>query len=94
LANNLTAVARLGSPQNIAFSATPGTSAPFGTETYRVRVMVTSAAYVVIANGTVATNADTMLAANFPETFICSPGMTVSALEVSASGVLSVTELS
>jgi hypothetical protein len=94
MANNLTAVARLGAPQNIAFSTTAGTSSPIGSETYRVRVLVTSAAYVAIGNGIAATTSDTMLAANFPETFVCTPGQTVSVLQVSASGIASITELS
>lgn len=94
MANYPTAVARLGASQNIPFSTTAGTSAPVGSETYRVRIMVTSAAYVAIGNDITATNANTMMAANFPETFLITSGQTVSVLQVSASGIASITELS
>jgi len=88
------AIGRLGTNQNVAFTGTAGTTPnPISAGVYKVRVMVTSAAYVRVDNNPTAANTDPIMAANFPETFFVSPGQKVSALQVSAAGTLSVAEL-
>ena len=90
------AVGRLGTHQSVAFSGTAGTIAnPFGSQTRRIRVVVTSAANILIGNSPTATAANgSYLPANLPEYFDVTPGQSVSAIQVSASGTLDCTELS
>jgi hypothetical protein len=85
---------RLGTHQSVAFSTTAGTIPnPVGTQTYKVRVVVSSAANILIGNSPVATAATgSYLPANFPEVFDCTPGQSVSAIGA-AAGTLDVTEL-
>lgn len=85
---------RLGTHQSVAFSTTAGTIAnPLGKQTYKIRVVVSAAANILIGNSSVATAANgSLLPANFPEVFDCTPGQSVSAIGA-AAGVLDVTEL-
>jgi hypothetical protein len=79
---------RPGTTQTIPFTATPATSATFGPQTYRIRLVSTTAALVSIGDA-----AGMYLAPNFPEVFLTSPGQTVTAAQVSAGGNLCITEL-
>lgn len=88
------AIGRLDTHQSIAFTGTAGTLAnPIGPQCRKVRVVVTAAAYVRISNSAPATVADPYMPANVPEYFILSPGQSVSAIQVTAGGVLHVTEM-
>lgn len=86
---------RLGTHQSVAYTGTAGTIAnPVSSQTYKVRVVVTSAAYVKIADGTtVATASDVYMPADSAEYFSITPGQKVSAIQVSAGGTLHVTEI-
>lgn len=86
---------RLHTVQNITYTSTAGTiAAPIGSQTYRLRVLVTTDAYVKVGSGTpTATTADAYLPGLIPEYFTCTPGQSVSAVQVSANGTLNVTEI-
>jgi hypothetical protein len=87
-------VYRPSTHQSVSYSATAGTIAnTVGTGTNAVRVIVTTAAYLKIGNNPTATTADIYMAANVPETFVITPGQKVSAVQVSSTGALHVTEL-
>jgi hypothetical protein len=88
------AIGRLGTHQSVAFSTTAGTIAnPISSQCYKIRVVVSSAANILIGNNPTATAANgTLLPANQPEYFICSPGESVSAIGA-AAGTLDVTEI-
>ena len=81
--------------QTASHTGTAGTiTNPIGTQTYAVRVVTTSDAYVYIADGTAATSVNGFyLPALKPEYFITTPGQKVSAVQVSAGGTLEVTEM-
>lgn len=86
-------VGRLGTVQSVAYTGTAGTiTNPIGTQTYKVRVLVTTDAFIT-TDGTVATTAGTYLPALSAEYFAVTPGQKVSAIQVSAAGTLYVTEL-
>jgi hypothetical protein len=87
-------IGRLGIHQSVAFTGTAGTIAnPISPSVYKVRVVVTSAAYIRIGNAPPATTADPYMPANVPEYFIVTPGESVSAIMASAAGTLHVTEV-
>jgi hypothetical protein len=85
--------ARPGITQNVAFTGTAGTiTNPISSETYKVRVLVTSDAYITL-DGTTPTSSNALyLPALSAEYFTTTPGQKVSAVQVSASGTLYVTE--
>jgi hypothetical protein len=86
---------RLGTHQSVAFTGTAGTIAnAFAAGTTAVRVIATSACYLLIDNSPTATTASVYLAADVPEVFLVTPGQKASAVQVSAGGTLHVTELS
>jgi len=86
------AIGRFDTHQSAAFTGTAGTISAVGTQTRKLRVIVTSAAFVRIGSGA-ATVADPYFAPNVPEYCLCSPGQTVSAIQVAAAGTLHVTEI-
>lgn len=81
--------------QSVAYTGTAGTiTNAVGGQTYAVRVVVTSAAYIKIDKTPTATTSDVYMPADTPEVFQISPGMKVSAVQVSTGGGnLHVTEL-
>lgn len=84
--------ARLGAFQSIAYTGTAGTIAnPLSSQCYRVRVVVSTDAYIT-TDGSTATVGATYLPALTPEYFTVSPGQKVSAIQVAAGGTLYVTE--
>jgi hypothetical protein len=86
---------RLGTTQSVAYSTTAGTIAnPASSQTYKVRVVCTSDAFVRIDDNPTATASDALLPAGAPEYFTITPGMKVSAVQVASSGVMYVTEVS
>lgn len=85
---------RLSTHQSKAYTGTAGTiDNAVGDFTVAVRVVVTSAAYIKIGNSPTATSSDVYMPADRPEVFRITPGMKVSAVQVSAGGTLHVTEL-
>jgi hypothetical protein len=87
-------VGRLGTHQSVAYTGTAGTiTNAVGTGTLKVRVVVTTAAYVLIGNSPTATSAAVYMPADSPEYFTVSPGQKVSAIQVSSGGILHVTEI-
>ena len=86
---------RLGTHQSVAYTGTAGTVAnAFGSGTWAVRVVATTAAFVKIGSSPTATSGDVYLPADKPEIFIVNPGETASAIKVASGGTLHVTELS
>jgi hypothetical protein len=85
---------RLGTHQSAAYTGTAGTiTNAIGTGVQKVRVVVTSAAYIKIGSSPTATTADVYLPADSAEYFTCNPGEKVSAIQVSSGGTLHVTEI-
>ena len=85
---------RLGSHQSVAYTGSAGTiTNAFGTGTQKVRVVVTSAAFILIAKDPTATSAGVYMPADSPEYFTVNPGEKVSAIQVSSGGTLHVTEI-
>ena len=84
-----------GTHQSAAYTATAGTITNAITSgTFKARVVVTSAAYIKIGKDVTATTSDVYMAADSPEYFSIRPGEKVSAVQVSGSGTLHVTEIS
>ena len=87
----MSAIATYGRPgltQTLAYSASPATSEPIGSQTYRVRLVATTAALVSIGDAV-----GMYLAPNFPEVFLTSPGQSVTVTQFAAAGQLALTEL-
>ncbi|MBM7483320.1 hypothetical protein ACVWWI_003364 [Bradyrhizobium sp. USDA 3686] len=87
-------VARLGTAQNATYTTTAASpAAAVGAGVSRVRVLVTTDAWITVGkNPTATTSASTYLPALMPEYVIVNPGENISAVQVSATGVLNVTE--
>lgn len=93
MAQQYIGTARLGTHQSASYNATAGTIATaIGSGIHRVRVYVTSAAYIKIGKDVTATTSDTPMAADAPEYFTIKQGEKVSAVQVSGAGTLHVTE--
>lgn len=91
-----TGTGRQSTVQNVAYTGTAGTiTNVLGAQTFRVRLLTTSDAWVLIANGTTAatTSNGSYLPAKSAEYFTCSPGQKVSAVQDTAGGTLNVTEI-
>jgi hypothetical protein len=85
--------ARQGASQNVALTNVSAASSAFGSETFQVLLVATAASNVRIDSGTpTAVATDTLLPANTPMYFTCSPGQKVAAITAS-SATLSVTEM-
>lgn len=80
--------------QSIAYTGTAGTiSNAVGAATTQVRVYCTTDAYIKIGSSPTATTSDIPVSAMGYEYFSIRPGEKVSAIRVSASGTLHVTEM-
>lgn len=85
---------RQSTTQSASYTGTAGTiSNGVGAQCYRARVMVTTDAFVSIGDSPTATSGDMYVVAFMPEYFTVTPGQKVSAINVSASGTLYVTEI-
>lgn len=85
----------LGTHQSKAYTGTAGTiDNAISDGIQKVRVVVTSAAYIKIGKSATATTFDVYMAADVPEYFTIKAGEKVSAVQVSAGGTLHVTEVS
>lgn len=86
---------RLGTHQSVAYTGTAGTIATAITAgTNKVRVLVTTDAYVKIGSSPTATTSDVYVPGLSAEYFTINPGEKVSAIQVSSNGSLHVTEIS
>jgi hypothetical protein len=86
---------RQGASQNVAVTTVSAASTALGAQTYQVLLVATVACNFRIGDGTpVAVATDTLLPANFPMTFVCTPGQKVAGIVGTGSATLSVTELS
>jgi hypothetical protein len=95
MAQQYIGTAYLGAHQVKAYTTTAAIDNAISTGVYKVRVVVTSAAYIKIGKPPLtATTADVYLPADSPEYFTIRPGETVAAVQVSAGGNLHVTEVS
>lgn len=84
---------RIGPSDNTkAYTGTAGTYGPIGTETFKVRVLVTTDAYVTTDGTTPTSTNGAYVPALSPEVFTTTPGQSVKAIQVSAAGTLCVTE--
>jgi hypothetical protein len=84
----ITSHGRPGKTQTIAYTATPATSAAFGSQTNRIRLIATTAALVSIGDAV-----NMYLAPNFPEIFLVSPGQSLTVAQFAAPGSICITEL-
>ena len=86
--------ARLGTHQSVAYTGTAGTIATAITSGHnKVRVYVTTDAYIKIGSSPTATTSDVPLAAKSAEYFTINPGEKVSAIQDASGGTLHVTEV-
>jgi hypothetical protein len=86
---------RLGAAQNVTTSTTSAASSAFGSQTDQVLLVADVASRIRISDGTpTAVSTDTLLPANTPMIFICTPGQKVAVITLTGTGNLSVTELS
>ena len=84
----------LSTHQSVAYTGTAGTiAAAITTGITKIRVVVTSAAYIKIDSSPTATTSDVYMPADSPEYFTVRAGMKVSAVQVSSGGTLHVTEI-
>lgn len=84
---------RLGASQNVSLTTTSAASSAFGAQTYQVLLVATAASNIVISDGTpTALTTSTLLPANFPMLFTCTPGQKVAGVTASTA-TLSVTEM-
>lgn len=91
---NFFGVGRQDTVQHVTYTATAGTiTNAVGAQTYKVRVLVTTDAYIKIGNSPTATTNDTYMTAGLPEYFTITPGQKVSAVQVASGGTLNVTEI-
>ena len=84
---------RIGPSGNAAYTGTAGTYGPVSAQTYKVRVLVTTDAFVTTDGSTPSATSGAYVPANSPEYFTVTPGQSVKAVQVSAGGTLYVTEL-
>lgn len=88
---------RPGTTQTITTGAASATlTNPFGNETFQVRLSTTAACHyrVVEAAGGTAVAGDALLPANWVEYITVTPGQKIAAIQDTAAGVLTVTEMS
>ena len=84
---------RIGPSDNTkAYTGTAGTYGPVGTETYKVRVMCTTDAYVTTDGTTPSSTNGAYMPSMQVEVFTVTPGQSVKAVQVSSAGTLCVTE--
>lgn len=82
----------VGLSQDVAIGAASASSTAFSSETYKVRVKVTSDCRVRIDKTPTAISTDTYMSAGDTEWFTCSPGEKIACIQVSAAGTMNVTE--
>jgi len=83
---------RIGPSGNAAYTGTAGSYGPIGAQSYKVRVVVTTDAWVTTDGSTPSATSGAYVVALTPEVFTTTPGQTVKAVQVTAAGTLYVTE--
>jgi len=85
---------RLGTHQSAAYTTTAGTiTSAVGSQTYKVRIVCTTDAFVKVGDAPTATASDPLFPANSVEYVTITPGQKVSAVQSAAGGTLHVTEV-
>jgi hypothetical protein len=84
---------RIGPGKSVAYTGTAGATSAIGSQTYKVRVVVTTDAFVTTDGSTPSSTAGAYVPALSPEVFTTTPGQVVKAVQVSAGGTLYVTEI-
>ena len=85
---------RIGAGFNAGYTGTAGTCGPIGSQCVRVRVVVTTDAFVTTDGTTPSATNGAYVVAFAPEYFTTTPGQSVKAVQVSAGGTLYVSESS
>lgn len=84
---------RIGTSGSAAYTGTAGSYGPVGAQTYKVRVLVTTDAWVTTDGSTPSATAGAYCPANpSVEYFTVTPGQTVKAVQVASGGTMYVTE--
>ncbi len=84
---------RLGTHQSVAYTGTAGTiPTAINAGVAKIRLIVTTAAFIKIGNTPTATSTDVYIPADSPEYFTITPGQKVSAVQLTTGGTLHVTE--
>ncbi|WP_375791326.1 hypothetical protein ACE102_21840 [Bradyrhizobium sp. vgs-9] len=85
---------RIGPGKSVAYTGTAGATSAIGAQTYKVRVLVTTDAFVTTDGSTPsATSGAYMPASPYSEVFTVSPGQVIKAVQVASGGTLYVTEI-
>jgi hypothetical protein len=84
---------RIGASGNAAYTGTAGTYGPISTQTYKVRVLVTTDAFVTTDGSTPSSTSGAYVVANSPEYFTTTPGQSIKAVQVSSAGTMYVSEI-
>lgn len=85
---------RISTQQSVSYTGTAGViTNPVGTQTYRIRVLVTTDAWVTTDGSTPSATSGAYVPGLSPEYFSVTPGQTPKAVQVSAGGTLYVTEI-
>jgi hypothetical protein len=92
MAQQYIGTARIGPSGNVAYTGTAGSYGPVGAQTYKVRVLVTTDAWVTTDGSTPSSTAGAYAVANTPEYFTVTPGQTIKAVQVASGGTMYVTE--
>lgn len=85
---------RLGAAQTVAVGATSAASTAFGSGTFAIRVVSTTACRIAIDGNPTATATSSYLPANWVAEYTVRPGEKIAVIQDTAAGSLSVTELS
>lgn len=93
MTTQFTGTGRIGTSGNAAYTGTAGTYGPIGTQTYKVRVLVTTDAFVTTDGSTPSATGGAYVPGLSSEYFTTTPGQVVKAVQVSAGGTLYVTEI-
>ncbi len=87
--------ARWGTTQSATYTGTASTATTaVKVGVYKLRIIVTTAAFVRVGDGAAATSADVYMAAGVPEYVSTRPGDKVTAVQVASGGSVYVTECS
>ena len=82
-----------GSGQSITTGATAVTSAAWGAQTYAIRLACTAACHVEFGGAAATANSMLLNPSSYGEYFKVQPGATLSVIQDSAAGKLSITEV-
>lgn len=84
---------RIGPAQNVAYTGTAGATTGVGVGTFKVRVLVTTDAFVTTDGTTPSATSGAYVPSLEPEYFTITPGQVVKAVQVSSGGTLYICEI-